>query len=273
MTGKNISPTKLETVYALENYESVKSIVVVGCGGTGAYVIASLSKLISTLEKTSISLTIIDGDEVELKNLQRQHFINTDIGKNKAEVLARRYSMAYGIKIVAIPHYVEKSSSLPKSQVYVGCVDNNKTRKLLYNGFKDLGFWIDAGNEERYGQVVCGYSPYVYNYHRINPKQDTATKGVFSLPCAFDLYPNLQTEDKFNSELSCAERAMSAPQNMQTNITAANLVMNYLNKIIHNEPIKSHCVEFNIDNVFSTRLNTCKNLQKINPKRLKRWEA
>ncbi|WP_321478485.1 ThiF family adenylyltransferase [uncultured Bacteroides sp.] len=36
------------------------------------------------------NITIIDGDRVELSNLNRQTYVQTDIGKNKAECLAKR---------------------------------------------------------------------------------------------------------------------------------------------------------------------------------------
>ena len=88
-----------------------------------------------------------------------------------------------------------------------------------------------------------------------------------------EMYPNLlKTDDQFNSQVSCAERALSAPQNMQTNITAATIIMNYANKIINNEELRSHCVEFSINNVFSTKLNTSENLSKVNKSRLRYWE-
>lgn len=263
--GEN-SCGKLERIFSLTDYNIMTRILVLGCGGTGAYVVAQLSKLISVIDK-KINLIIADGDLVEDKNILRQHFINADIGKNKAEVLAQRYSCAYGIQIEAHNKYVEQLDLFYEVSpgIIIGCVDNNKTRRLIHqyynmNKSNDL-FWIDSGNEERNGQVVCGFKPppYFYNILNFNGEQSS---GMFSLPNAIQLYPELKQGDKFNSELSCAERAMSSPQNIQTNITAANIIMNYVNKIINNEPIRSHCVEFNIDNVFSTKTNTKKNLTK-----------
>ena len=82
-----------------------------------------------------------------------------------------------------------------------------------------------------------------------------------------------ENEDQFNSQITCADRAVSAPQNMQTNVTAATIIMNYINKIVINDPIKSHCVEFSIDNNFSTKLNTPENLKVINRSRRRYWET
>jgi hypothetical protein len=88
-----------------------------------------------------------------------------------------------------------------------------------------------------------------------------------------ECYPELADgDDKFNSELSCAERAESAPQNMQTNVTAATLAINYAQKTILGEPLNSHGVEFTIDNVFSTRLNLSDNLAAVTTERKRYWE-
>lgn len=277
----------LPTIFSLERYERPRKILVIGCGGTGAFVISHLARLFSTFgEDHSYELLIADGDIVEEKNLLRQHFISQDIGKNKAEVLAERYAAAFGIQISAITEHIEKEKFLISQANYratliIGCVDNNATRKLIHNTFfaKDtthnIGnnlFWIDSGNEESNGQVVCGCAlpRYVYYGTVINTqiKNPRTRAGVFSLPCVTELYPEILSEkSKFNSQLSCAERAASAPQNMMTNVTAATIVTNYAQKIILGMPLNSHAVEFSIKNNFSTRLNTKENLFMVNKSR------
>lgn len=286
-----------------------------GCGGTGAYVVSHLARLISVSNRqrrsgsrnrygyhryNEIKLYLADGDFVEDKNLIRQHFIAQDIGRNKAEVLGERYAAAFGIQVGVVPKDLEKPSDLDflkldgnHTSVVVGCVDNNASRKVIrewFYGTKDGSqdnmryhhnwsskFWIDSGNEERNGQVVCGYRPSArgfYGSQKLNPSRTAkSAAGEFSMPCAPEIYPSLlENSDQFNSQVSCAERAESAPQNMQTNVTAATLIMNYLNKIVANEPIKSHCVEFSIDNNFSTKLNTPENLGVVEVARRRDWE-
>lgn len=297
---------KLPVVLGLSNYPPVGEILVVGCGGTGAYVISHLARLLSVVNKKAsirqdayVKLYLADGDFVENKNLIRQHFIHQDIDRNKAEVLGERYSAAFGIQIGVIPKDLEKQSDLNfldlnsnSSTVVVGCVDNNASRNIIkdwFLGTKVLDnhydrrhdnwaskFWIDSGNEERNGQVSCGYRPSIHGYYGgpINPSiVSKSAVGEFSLPCVTEVYRSLlENSDQFNSQVSCAERAISVPQNMQTNVTAATVVMNYLNKIIAREPIKSHCVEFSIDNNFSTKLNTPENLSVVSRDRLRDWE-
>jgi PRTRC genetic system ThiF family protein len=274
---------KLPTIFSLEGYYPTQNILIIGCGGTGAYVTGHLSKIISTMS-VKPELILADGDAVEEKNLLRQHFTNSDITKNKALVLAERYSAAFGLNITAYPKdlesYYDIIELLPtksnKINIVIGCVDNNATRKIINEWFlsQRQAFWIDSGNEEKNGQVICGYKIYQYSSgtSRLNVK-NKCLNGEFSLPTVIELYPEiLQSKEKFNSELSCAERAISSPQNMQTNVTAATLVLNYVQKILFREPIRSHGVEFNIDNVFSIKHNTKENLSKINNSRLTSWE-
>lgn len=281
---------KLPKVYSLSSYPKIKRILVLGCGGTGAYVVSYLTRFLSTLpDIQEYSLFIADGDFIEKKNLIRQNFINQDIGRNKAEVLAERYSAAFGIDINVIPKNIEDAQFLLKimedrnyrygSNLIIGCVDNNATRKLIYECFfnknSPVTFWIDSGNEEISGQVVCGFIPDGNYYHRSNKIKigGKVPYGQFSLPCATELYPEFLTDKSgFNSGLSCAERAVSAPQNMMTNITAATIVMNFVHTILMNKQLRAHAVEFSIKNAFTTKLNTEENLKLVSSNRIRSWE-
>lgn len=290
---------KLPLFVELSGYPKVENVLIMGCGGTGAYIVAHLSRLISVLNQkrpsdNPIVLFLADGDTVEVKNLSRQHFISSDVSKNKAAVLAERYSNAFGIEICVIPKDIEKlvdfsflESNRRKtedSDLIIGCVDNNATRKLIYNwfGVNEGGetyswrpkFWVDCGNEERAGQVICGYAPPSRgSYCAVKSNPVSGTSGEFSLPCVAECYPEIMNgENKFNSDLSCAERAISAPQNMQTNVTAATIALNYIQKLLIGESLKSHGVEFSIDNSFTTKLNTVENLSLVNDQRKRYWE-
>lgn len=69
--------------------------------------------------------------------------------------------------------------------------------------------YIDSGNGEFSGQVVCGV--------KMGGK-------VFSKPIA-RVYPDILTDtEKFPSELSCAENSISAPQTIAANLFAASAV-------------------------------------------------
>jgi PRTRC genetic system ThiF family protein len=279
---------KLPEINELHGYTPVSNVLVIGCGGTGAYLVAHLSRFISVLnkDKRNIKLFLADGDVVEQKNLARQHFVSSDISKNKASVLAERYSNAFGIEINVIPHDIAKMEEIENlfpreynnSDLVVGCVDNNASRKVInewftYSSYYKTAtrFWVDCGNEEKSGQVVIGCSPSINTGKQV--KATGHKKGMFSLPSVMEIYPELLTsEGVFNSGLSCADRAISAPQNIQTNITAATLALNFIQKVLLGEGLKSHGVEFSIDNAFSTKLNTPENLSVVNDNRKQYWE-
>jgi PRTRC genetic system ThiF family protein len=266
---------QLEQTYKLDVQSSTGKVwVIVGAGGNGAYLVPNLLRQISIqnarlhLNRRPLhKIVIIDADIVEEKNLTRQNFVRNDVGKNKAEVMATRYGKAFGLEVDYIPEYIESSeqlSSIVKTHnlkpVFIGAVDNNKTRVIIEGSFKAIkqAFWIDGGNEEWGGQVVCGY-----NLENKSPVKGEKGPHHFHLPSVVELYPEVGlATDKLPSEMSCAERAVSNPQNIFTNMTAANLMMGFANTILtananDGEGLKQHAIAFNSQALsFTTRLNT-----------------
>lgn len=235
-------------------------IVMIGAGGTGGHIAPHLYRLLHTLDR-SCRFLIIDGDIVEEKNLIRQNFIAADLGRNKAQVLAERYSAAFGMACEYIPEYMEEEARLIQlvrpqhiqlgigfnhGQMYadtcyelvilIGCVDNNKSRQLCHRVFQQVSplVYLDAGNGEHTGQVVCGVR--------------AGTRTVF--PPVAGLYPDiLEDEDKYPSELSCEEMAVSAPQSVVANLTAATTVVNYVYNIVVRGELHTRSVHFSTTNL------------------------
>ena len=217
---------------------------VLGAGGTGGYVIPHLYRLGYASEHPT-RIIVCDGDVTEQKNLIRQNFVEQDIGRNKAQVLAERYAAAFGIECEYRPEFIETQEELytltepdrvpypmePQRVILLGCVDNNKSRQLCHRVFEQKRnlIYIDAGNGEHTGQVVCG----------VRQNGRTLYKPVCSL------YPDLlEDEDKFPSELSCAERAVSAPQSVTANLTAATAVVSFLYDLLIAGDLKTRYVTF-----------------------------
>ena len=86
-------------------------IVVLGAGGTGGYVIPHLYRLGYASEHPT-RIIVCDGDVTEQKNLIRQNFVEQDIGRNKAQVLAERYAAAFGIECEYRPEFIETQEEL-----------------------------------------------------------------------------------------------------------------------------------------------------------------
>lgn len=259
-----------------------KHWILVGAGGNGAYFVRDFMRQVKIqndrLQEMGSSqrhnVTIIDADDIEAKNLIRQNFIRSDIGKFKSEVMAERYGKAFGTPINFVTEYIKDAAHLRRIAdtqsgypVFIGAVDNNKTRKIIYDAWKGYqgSFWIDAGNEEWGGQVVCGY-----NYpKKAEAKTPSNKPQVFRMPCLVDIYPEVfDAQDRLPDELSCAERAISAPQNVFTNLTAANYMLGFAYMILANDRnlndgLKCHAIAFNTKNLMAgtTRYNTVENLQ------------
>ena len=106
-------------------------VVMVGAGGIGSNVAQGL------VRKGIGTLTLIDDDRVELKNLTRQLFKREDVGALKAVALARNLGAEglFKTRLVAQPRRLQellgRSWSPPAGSVLIGGVDNNRARRLL----------------------------------------------------------------------------------------------------------------------------------------------
>lgn len=210
-------------------------IVMLGAGGTGGHIAPHLYRLLYALERP-VRFVICDGDKVEEKNLVRQNFIPADLGENKAKVLAERYASAFGLETEYVPAFIEDRNGLKQlltpgvrreneqgrlreQVILIGAVDNNRSRRLCHQVFQETEdlIYIDSGNGEHTGQVVCG----------VRRAGRTVCRPVGSV------YPDiLRDTDKFPTELSCAESSVSAPQSIAANITAATIVVDMLYNIL-----------------------------------------
>lgn len=215
-------------------------VVMLGAGGTGGHIAPHLYRLLYALNRP-VRFIICDGDVVEKKNLVRQNFIPADLGENKAKVLAERYSTVFGMETEYVPAFVETDEQLKRLLlpetflmrvpghrfhvakdeivILIGAVDNNKSRQLCHRIFRQAKelIYIDSGNGEYTGQVVCGVRRAFKTYY----------------PPIGTVYPDvLEDTDKFPTELSCAEASVSAPQSIAANITAATAVVNMIYNIL-----------------------------------------
>lgn len=110
-------------------------IIVLGAGGTGGYVIPHLYRL-AFARRGHVRIIICDGDIVERKNLVRQNFVEQDIGRNKAQVLAERYSRAFGIECEYRSSFVEDETELRQLDMLI--CGELKTRYVTFSS-KHIG--------------------------------------------------------------------------------------------------------------------------------------
>lgn len=251
----NLNDLKKITEYSflqIQNYRR-SSIVQIGCGGTGSYLVPMISRILGSVPNRNrdLAYTLIDGDIVEQKNTGRQNFIMSDIATNKSQVLSRRYSSAFDVDIDCIPEYLvdnnkNMKSILQNAFIIISCVDNHKTRKMISDminipkddkdiqkyGYNDPFIWIDAGNEKDWGHVfvtgIYGSRTSNYKLSSILNKHGEISNG----------------EDKHPNELSCAERARSGEQSIGINMQAALTIFNICDIIIKNQSLNYYEVLF-----------------------------
>lgn len=209
-------------------------VIMLGAGGTGGHIAPHLYRLLYALDRP-VRFIICDGDVVEQKNLVRQNFAPADLGENKAKVLAERYASVFGMETEYVPEFIENEERLRRllqpyswqigneylreQVILIGAVDNNRSRQLcdaIFYQMEEL-IYIDSGNGEHTGQVVCG----------IRSGSRTLYRPIGRV------YPDvLKEKDKFPTELSCAEASLAAPQSIAANITAATAVVDMIYNIL-----------------------------------------
>ena len=133
------------------NQHHPNQIQVVGCGGIGARIVATLVKMLPADQPTTLHLW--DFDLVEPKNLLRQHFALPDLGINKAEALADRYSTPM-LDIQA--HPTRWQGEPVGGNITILAVDNHQPRVQALANAGSLGAIIDCGNDGDRGQVLLG---------------------------------------------------------------------------------------------------------------------
>lgn len=250
-------------------------ITQIGTGGTGAYVVQHIAQLLGT-SKIPSAYVLADPDVIEQKNLGNQLFLPEEVGLKKAEVLARRYSAAYGLDIgFYSDSYIETPKQLqglfsvdymPPNQglrtlllpIIVGCVDNNFSRNIMHELFSNLTtcIYIDAGNENVTVPADWATRPKEgWREEELRAYKDSGWSGqvvagvnlnLFKQAPVAEAFPDILTDvDEIRpSELSCSELTASEPQRLIVNKFAALAITNIITQIIEEKTISNHITFF-----------------------------
>lgn len=211
------------------------TIALIGCGGTGSHIAQSLARLAAHCAGSggpSIKLAFVDGDIVEAKNVGRQLFSATDVGRNKAQSLASRFSAVFGLDIVAFPHMLAAQRIANGNSSYgilVGAVDGAQGRRAIASqlGSSSWKLWIDCGNHEASGQVVVGSTLSPAGMHK------AVQSGMCAkLPAAPLLYPDLLKDVPVRPREDCARAMQDNAQSLMVNQTMAAIAGQYLYQLI-----------------------------------------
>lgn len=197
------------------------TVKVIGLGGIGSILTDKVSRFLnfSTSEDQSVKIVLIDGDEYEEKNMERQDF--TRMG-NKAESKAMELQNKFrNITFESVPHYIDPDNVarvIDEDDIVFVAVDNHKTRKVISDyvskKLKNVVV-ISGGNELTDGNV----------------QRYVRKGGVNITPRLTDYHPEINNPvDKLPTEMSCEELSHSEPQLYFTNLTVAT----YMCQMLHN---------------------------------------
>lgn len=233
------------------------AIVIVGCGGTGAFLAERVCQL---LIGRSAAIHLVDHDRVEPHNIARQAFGRRDIGRHKAEVLAARLSRRFERPINwstlpflpdlhgdALDRHGRAGGPFATHCLVVGCVDNAHARRAIaevvargagrdaYGGRSPGPWWLDLGNGHNSGQILLGNAA---TPDALRGAFDAATRTCRALPA-----PHLQRPDLLDAPdegagsrptppLDCAEAIVASDQSPAINAAVAALAANWIHKFL-----------------------------------------
>ena len=116
MKEKRLKFSRLEKVIGSDNVNdlSKKSVLVLGVGGVGGYVVEALAR------SNIGTLILVDYDKVEESNINRQIIaLNSTIGRSKVDVLEERIKdINSGCKVIKIDKFIDDKN-------YLELFDNN----------------------------------------------------------------------------------------------------------------------------------------------------
>lgn len=213
-----------------------KYIDIIGLGGTGSQLIENLIRfcLYSDKVEKGLTITLIDGDLIEDKNLARGFFAK-GVGQFKTEFIRSYLVDIYGselenknILIDSNTNYIGKNLYLEMLSereegptIAVVCVDNDDSRREIIEAIDETDLdiiYISPGNDDIKGQVTC-WAPGI-NYH---PKEQ---------------YGQLKDTDPSLNPGTCAYESVSSPQLLATNMMAACVTLAQISFIIEDKAFR-----------------------------------
>lgn len=232
-------------------------LVMVGCGGTGSWLAPSIARIARVLNESGIetSALFVDPDHIENKNIPRQNFCDAELGHPKAQTLAARYSLAWGVEIDAVTDHFKAEmigSRWNRLTVVIGCVDNAAARQEIAKTLKANAvdspphiWWLDCGNQRESGQVLLG-----------STNDPRALRSAFlldgfcqHLPSPVMQCPDLlepQPEELSHHNMSCAELTLANAQGLIVNQRVAAEAADYLARLLIHQNLRRFATWFDL---------------------------
>jgi len=167
------------------------NIIIVGVGGIGSHLLFPLLQYLKG-ESFYDNIILVDGDEYEERNKDRQ--VVTGISMNKAKATVGYYK-DMGMRLDYKTDFINEKNIgdiIHEDDIVFSCVDNNATRKVIDNYLPNLSniTLISGGNDTNDGnaQIVM------------------RTNGRYLTKTLCEQHPEISNpEDKSPEDLSCEE--------------------------------------------------------------------
>lgn len=257
-----------------KEHDHVK-FVLVGAGGTGSFAAPAIARLAFELglRGKTTEILIVDPDRVEMGNIPRSNFCHAEVGRFKADTLAIRLALAWGIETGASTQKFDPKRHLRACNrdhrtltVLVGCVDNQYARRTIHDALglanrdrrseAPSRWWIDSGNGKFSGQVLIG-----------SETKRTEASGHFtgtticrSLPAPSVVHPELLKKEKVatgslvRERLSCPERVRVGEQSLNVNQRAAVEIAEMLSSFLLTGSLRRFASYFDLESGTSRSL-------------------
>ena len=181
-------------------------IMIIGAGGVTSHMLPQLLKMCDSSGK----ITVVDGDELEEKNLDRQLFRPQDIGKNKAMALRQLYP-----QINVEPEYLTERNAKQlfdkySPDVVFVAVDNHDSRKLVLDYLDELEGTVGIFGVNEYFDSQS----YCYRAEWMNTRADPRIR-----------YPEILVKSERSPQSCQGESAESTPQLAIANAMSGCMMM------------------------------------------------
>lgn len=250
-----------------KEFNKVK-IFIIGGGGTGSFAAFNIARLAFELQGIGkrVEITIIDPDRVESGNIPRSNFCAAEIGRFKAQTIATRITLAWGLEISHInerldyeKHIKPGGNGFKELTILVGCVDNHLARLEIHRALKESNryvsrdvpemWWIDGGNGKSSGQVLVGSS-----VKRDKPKNYFTTSTICKkLPAPSVIHPELLENQELPKgrekveRLSCPELVRLGEQSLNINQRVAIEIGEMLTELLLTNNLRRFAAYFDLE--------------------------
>ena len=242
----------------------IREIVLVGCGGTGSAIARYLARLLVHMRALNISvptLTLIDPDIVEPRNIGRQQFVPATIGMPKSQAVSLMLSSALGLPIRYITEKFDARQHIGRSRygvLLIDAVDNHLARREI-NTLSSVSL-ISCGNGRHFSQVCLGESSretMLRYLQQVEDRQQTLGEKdtLRHLPHPYVLFPQLlePDEEELVEAESCSTLVAQQEQALYVNDITALVAVRYVQQILLREPVESFITFTNMQGALTTR--------------------